>query len=89
MAVDVTALNTKSAELALGAINYKALTDLKTAITGASSGALVVNTESLSVDGADFTTLLNAEITSIDSSISSLNTSLDTLADEIIVILAG
>jgi len=89
MAVNVTTLVSKSAELAEGALNYKALTDLRALIVDETSGTLLVDGESLAVTGANFTALLDEKVATLDSSISSLNTSLDTLADEIIVILAG
>jgi len=40
-------------------LNYKALTDLRALIVDETSGTLLVDGESLSVDGANFTALLD------------------------------
>ena len=85
MAVDVNDLISKSSQLADGALNYKALTELRALIADETSGTLLVDGESLPVTGKNFTALLDEKVAALDASIASLNTSLDTLADEIIV----
>ena len=69
--------------------NYKAADAQKTAITGQGSGNLTINEETKLIDGREFVDVRDEWITSLTSSLSSLNGTMDALCDEIIVELAS
>jgi hypothetical protein len=69
--------------------NYKGIDGQKTAITGQGSGNLTINEETKLIDGAEFVDVRDEWITSLSSNLSTLNASMDTLCDEIIVELAS
>lgn len=65
------------------ALNIKGNQDTSTAITGGTSGSLVVNETTLSVSGSNFETLLGEQITALDSAVSADLTALDAICDDI------
>ena len=69
--------------------NYKGIDGQKTAITGQGSGNLTINEETKLINGAEFEDVRDEWITSLTSSLSTLNGTMDTLCDEIIVELAS
>jgi hypothetical protein len=87
--MDIDIVIAKAESLLEQARSYKGIDAVKTAITGAGSGQLVVSDESLLVEGATFATLLGEEVTSLTGNLTSLNGTMDTLCDEIIVELAS
>ena len=87
--MDIDVVITKATTLLQQAQNYKATDTQKTTITGAGSGNLVVREETLLVEGATFNTLLGEEVTALGSTLTTLNGTMDTLCDEIIVELAS
>ena len=87
--MDIDVVITKATTLLQQAQNYKATDTQKTTITGAGSGNLVVREETLLVEGATFNTLLGEEVTSLGLTLTTLNGTMDTLCDEIIVELAS
>jgi len=87
--MDIDVVITKATTLLQQAQNYKATDTQKTTITGAGSGNLVVREETLLVEGATFNTLLGEEVTSLGAALTTLNGTMDTLCDEIIVELAS
>ncbi len=87
--MDIDVVITKATALLQQAQNYKATDTQKTTITGAGSGNLVVREETLLVEGATFNTLLGEEVTALGATLTTLNGTMDTLCDEIIVELAS
>ncbi len=87
--MDIDTVITKATAMLQQAQNYKSIEAQKTAITGVLSGDLLVNKESFLVEGDGFTNLLNAKIVNLGGNLTTLNGSMDTLCDEIIVELAS
>jgi hypothetical protein len=69
--------------------NYKGIDGQKTAITGQTKGALTINLEEKIVDGPEFVDVRDEWITSLTSNLSTLNGTMDSLCDSIIVELAS
>jgi hypothetical protein len=87
--MDIDIVITKATALLQQAQNYKGIDGQKTAITGKGSGNLTINEETKLIDGAEFVDVRDEWITSLTSSLSTLNGTMDTLCDEIIVELAS
>jgi len=87
--MDIDVVIKKAESMLEQAHNYKSIEAQKTAIEGAPSGALVVNEQSLPVEGDGFDNLLQAKVVHLGGTMGLINTSMDTLCDEIIVELAS
>jgi len=87
--MDIDVVIKKAESMLEQAHNYKSIEAQKTAIEGAPSGALVVNEQSLPVEGDGFDNLLQAKVVPLGGTMGLINTSMDTLCDEIIVELAS
>lgn len=81
--MDIDIIIEKATDLLARANNYKAYETQKTAITGATSGVLTVNNNTLDVDGTDFTDLLDAKITSLGVTLANIKLNLDSINDAI------
>mgnify|MGYP003667380070 CR=1 FL=1 len=69
--------------------NYKAVDAQKTAIAGQSNGNITINSQSKSIDGAEFVDVSDEWATSLASNLTTLNGTMDGLCDSIIVELAS
>ena len=86
--MSIASIKAKIAELEADAVNYEAAVAQETAITGQTSGTITINEETFTTDGAEFIDVRDEKITALQSTQASLITSMDTLCDEIIVLLA-
>jgi hypothetical protein len=87
--MSIASIKAKIAELEADAANYEAYAAQETAITGQTSGTITINEETFTTDGAEFIDVRDEKITALQSRQSALITSMDTLCDEIIVLLAA
>jgi len=87
--MSIASIKAKIAELEADAVNYEAAVAQETAITGQTSGTIIINEETFTTDGAEFIDVRNEKINALKSIQTSLITSMDTLCDEIIVLLAA
>ena len=87
--MSIASIKAKIAELEADAANYEAYAAQETAITGQTSGTITINEETFTTDGAEFIDVRDEKITALQGRQSALITSMDTLCDEIIVLLAA
>lgn len=85
--MSITSIKSKIAELEIKAASYRVAAAQETAITGATTGTITINNESFLTDGDEFVGVRNEKITALQSSQSTLTTQMDTLCDEIIILL--
>jgi len=87
--MSIASIKAKIAELEVDAANYEAAVAQETAITGQTRGTITINEETFTTDGAEFIDVRDEKITALRNTQTSLITSMDTLCDEIIVLLAA
>lgn len=86
--MDVDIVIQKAESILRQAHNYKSIEAQKTAIEGAPSGSLVVNEQSLPVEGDGFDNLLEAKVVHLGGTMGLIKIEMDELCDEIIVEIA-
>tara|TARA_R110000851_G_scaffold24503_1_gene70870 strand:- start:301 stop:561 length:261 start_codon:yes stop_codon:yes gene_type:complete len=74
--MDINIVITKLNSMLVDAQSYVKYDAEKTAITGATVGVLTVNSNALNVEGAEFTDLLNVKLASLDVTLSTIKTRL-------------
>jgi len=87
--MSIASIKAKIAELEVDAVNYEASVAQQTAITGQTSGTIIINEETFTTDGAEFIDVRDEKINALRNTQASLITSMDALCDEIIVLLAA
>lgn len=86
--MDVDIIIKKAESILHQAQNYKSIEAQKASIEGAPSGALVVNEQSLPVEGDGFDNLLEAKVVHLSGTMGLIKIEMDNLCDEIIVEIA-
>ena len=87
--MSIASIKSKIAELETKATNYESLANQEDTITGATSGTIIIREEEFLTDGAEFIDVRNEKITALQTQQATLVTQMDTLCDEIIVLLAA
>lgn len=87
--MSISNIISKAQEIKDKANTYQGLDDQETAITGQTSGTITINEQTFTTDGAEFIDVRDEKITALQTSKATLITQMDTLADEIIVLLAA
>ena len=87
--MSIASIKAKIAELEVDAVNYEASVAQQTAITGQTSGTIIINEETFTTDGAEFIDVRDEKINALRNTQASLITSMDALCDVIIVLLAA
>lgn len=86
--MDVDIIIQKAESILRQAHNYKSIEAQKVLIEGAPSGALVVNEQSLPVEGDGFDNLLEDKVVHLSGTMGLIKIEMDDLCDEIIVEIA-
>lgn len=81
--MDIDVVIEKATEIVNKANAYKIFDAQKTAITGATSGTLTVESEVLNVDGAEFNDLITAEVSALTTHLGTLTTQMQALSGDL------
>ena len=81
--MDISVIETKVNEMKILSSQYSVIESQVSALDGQTEGSLIVNEQTLEVDGTDFDDLLTALIADLNAELLTIKSSLETLNDEI------
>jgi len=81
--MDTTQIITLTDSLRTYALSYNESSEQKDAINGQTSGSLTVNGKTVDVRGTEFNALIVAEVTELDSVLTSITTNMQNIVDSL------